>query len=179
MTRQSGTEPDERTERTRSLNREALARSDPFQLLIAEHELLRAQVRRTIRALRGLDEAAARQEAMRALHQMARQHMDREDHAVYPVCERLFGPYGAVSVMRTDHAAIEDGFQGLDMSALRGRRGEVAERVEGVAHRLDAHLAREERVLFPMMAALLSGTEMDRLARELRRTPTPRGNARR
>jgi hypothetical protein len=39
--------------------------------------------------------------------------------------------------------------------------------------RLEAsdHFGREERILFPMTAALLSGTETDTLARRLRAEP--------
>lgn len=90
--------------------------------------------------------------------------MAREDRALYPLCEQVFGPYGAVSVMRTDHASITASLVAISASTKRN----VATKVDRLARLLEGHLAREERVLFPMMAALLSGTEMDRLARELR-----------
>src|SRR3972149_1431382 len=69
------------------------ARSDPFQLLVAEHELLRAQLRRA--------QTGAHRADVQRLADAARTHMHRESRALHPTCERLFGgPDGAVAGMR-------------------------------------------------------------------------------
>jgi len=43
--------------------------------------------------------------------------------------------------------------------------------MESLAARLEDHFAREERVLFPLMAALLTGNDSGRLASLLRTSP--------
>ena len=137
------------------------ARSDPFQLLVAEHELLRAQLRRA--------QTGAHRADVQRLADAARTHMHRESRALHPMCERLFGgPDGAVAVMREDHDAMQAELRSLEHAATDGDRGDIMARLEAFAAHLEEHLAREERVLFPLMAALLSGTDAARLADRLR-----------
>ncbi len=125
---------------------------------------MRAQVRCAVQAADDVRGKAARPETVRILRSVAHKHLNREDAAVYPVCERLFGPTGAVSVMRADHAAIEERLASLGRSAAE----DAAQQLGNLEEVMEAHFAREERVLFPMMVALLSATETDRLARWLR-----------
>jgi iron-sulfur cluster repair protein YtfE (RIC family) len=99
-----------------------------------------------------------------ALCDGARMHMRREEATLFPVGERLFGPYGAVLVIRDDHAAIE-----AELSRPRPTAGRnLAAWLNALSVDLQAHLGREERVLFPMMEALMSGKEMESLAWQLR-----------
>ncbi len=156
------------TRRTESRSAEGPVRSDPFQILGAEHELLRAQIRRTIEA--ATTQSPTKSAAIATLDAAVRRHMTREDLALYPVCERLFGTTGAVSVLRTDHVAIEGTLAELTSPSAR-----LLDHLRGLARLLEDHLAREEHVLFPMTAALLSGVEMDRLAWQLRTGPAARG----
>ena len=123
-------------------------RSDPFELLVAEHDLLRDSLRRARRD-RGTLEAFER--AVRA-------HIERETRSLYPLCEQLFGGPDGDSALRT-------------VSRAAGRRAESAAHMESLAARLEDHFAREERVLFPLMAALLTGNDSGRLASLLRTSP--------
>jgi len=135
-------------------------RSDPFELLVAEHDLLRDSLRRARRD-RGTLEAFER--AVRA-------HIERETRSLYPLCEQLFGgPEGAVAVLRQDHDALDAELRTVSRAA--GRRAESAAHMESLAARLEDHFAREERVLFPLMAALLTGNDSGRLASLLRTSP--------
>jgi iron-sulfur cluster repair protein YtfE (RIC family) len=138
----------------------ATARSDPFDLLMAEHELLRDQIQRARRD-RG---------ALEALGPAIRAHIERENRSLYPLCERLFGgPDGAVAVLREDHEAIEEHLGTIGTSY--DQTGFTAS-IEAFALRLEDHLAREERVLFPLMAALLTGNDTRKLADLLRVLPS-------
>lgn len=135
----------------------------PFVLLASEHASLRTELRQTIRIAASQDARPSVRTAVQALRSTAERHMEEEDVILYPIAERLFGPHGAVLVLRQDHAAIR---------AMLNRAGPIhrnpAGLLENVAARMEEHLGREERVLFPMMAALLAEREMDRLARRLR-----------
>lgn len=139
---------------------------DVFQLLVQEHACLRAEMRRVLSAPRGSDERFRESRGWQRLAEAARHHMDREEAALFPECERLFGATGAVSVLRSDHATIR-----IRLRTSGRTKGDPTGTLEQLSVELDAHLAREERVLFPMMAALLSGTEANRLARCLHPGP--------
>jgi len=139
---------------------------NPFELLVSEHASLRAQLRRTIEAAAVPTGKARTRHAVQALSRAAKQHMREEEATLYPVGERLFGPYGAVFVLRNDHAAIEAKLSRSESTASRNLAGWL----ENLSAHLEAHLGREERVLFPMMTAIMSGKEMDRLAHRLRST---------
>lgn len=148
------------------------ARQDPFQLLVAEHALIHAQIRRTIAAIDGRAAERKGREGLRALHEMTRHHIAREEVGLYPLCERLLGSGGAISVLRMDHAAIRADLAGLDSAS----REELPLRLESSAARVEAHTAREERVLFPMISALLPGSELDALAWQMRSLPATHGD---
>ncbi len=143
-----------------------VARPDPFQILVAEHELVRARLRKAVELQAAEAPNRSLRNAVAALRASVQQHVAREDRALFPVCERLFGGReGAAAVLRDDHASIRRDLAGL----ARASRGDS---LYGVLDRLrvnlEEHFSREERVLFPLMAALLSGTEATALARRLR-----------
>jgi len=155
----AATGPGRRASRMRP-NR-APGRPDPFKTLEKEHASLRTE----IQALQGESgghpiEARA---ASRRLADFAARHFRREEKVLYPLCERLFGRDGAVSVMRGDHASIRKALKSIVASGGAPRVSDLDPLVE----LLEGHFGREERVLFPIMAALLSGTEMERLARSV------------
>ncbi len=145
-----------------------VARSDPFQILSAEHDLLRQGFARLLEAARLDDEGWACQRVSRNLLVSMKLHQRREDRALYPVCERLFGGKdGAASVLKEEHTAILAGLTGLvrpgDPAATRRRA-----QAEALRLLAEEHFGKEERILFPLTAALLSGTESTALARRLR-----------
>ncbi len=152
---------------------EAASTSDPFQLLAAEHALLRLQMARAILAARRGTDAPAAREAIVALANGLRTHQRREDLVMYPVCERLFnGPDGVAAVLRDDHVEIAQAVGGLRRHPPSGSAALAA--VLGDLHRLlEVHFVREERVLFPLMTAYLPGKESAELARRLRASPNP------
>lgn len=137
----------------------------PFEILEIEHERLRVEIGRAVIA--AADEPSSVRDAVLRLRTLARRHAAREERVLYPVIERLFGPHGAVAVMRADHIAIDAALSAM----TRWRREGSAAPFERFVHPLEMHLGREERVLFPIMASLLSGAETNRLARQLRTNP--------
>ncbi len=154
---------------------EPVSRSDPFSILAAEHALVRQQFARAIVAVGDAADPAAARAALAALSTSLQVHQEREDRVLYPVCERLFGGRrGATSVLREDHAALSERLLALTReSTALGRVSRL--RLDVLRNEVDDHFGREERVLFPMTAARLSGTESSDLARRLR---APRPGAR-
>ena len=147
---------------------EAGSRSDPFNILVAEHALLRLQFARALAAARDNGHASSIRRSLETLSESLRRHQRREDLVLYPVCERLFGgKRGAASVLRDDHLALVKQLEVLDReSAMRGRVSLL--RLDVLRMEAEDHFSKEERVLFPMTAALLSGTESSDLARRLK-----------
>ena len=146
---------------------EAISRPDPFQILVAEHALLRQDMERALEAATNRGTSPGMDRRLEALADRFRLHTRREDRVVVPVCERLFGGKdGAAAVMRADHGVIIKDLESLGREGMPagGRRG----RVSRLKTHMEAHFAREEHVLFPLMAALLSNPEAAALARRLR-----------
>ncbi len=151
---------------------EASSSRDPFQVLAAEHALIRLQLARAIDAARSGEDGASARAAIASLADGFRLHQRREDLVMYPVCERLFGgPEGVASVLRDDHAEIEQLLSTL--ADGRGSSGLAAgAALEDLRRLCEVHFVREERVLFPLMTAYLAGKESAELARRLRAQPT-------
>ncbi len=148
------------------------AQPDPFQFLVAEHALLRRDVARELLAsgTRPLSKRSA--DGFDSLAARFRLHTDREDDVLAPICERLFGGReGAAAVMRTDHEELRKALESLPRGARTSERRR--EKLEALRSRLESHFAKEERVLFPLMAALLSSREAASLARRLRVLAVP------
>ena len=145
--------------------------SDPFQVLLGEHAVLRLQVGRALEAGgRGAGRAGTRA-ALGALADGFRAHQRREDSLVFPVCERILGGKdGVVAVLRRDHAAIRAALDDLLRQSLR-RRAVPADLIEDLHTLLESHLVREERVLFLFLTAELDGRQATTLARRLRCAP--------
>lgn len=152
---------------------EAASPSDPFSILIAEHALLRQRLVRAEAAVSDQSDDSAVRHALGALSESLGIHQRREDVALYPLCESLFGgKRGAAAVLRDDHEAI-----GRQVGALLREsedRGRVSSpHLDRLREAVDAHFGKEERILFPLTAALLSGTESSALTRRLRDASFP------
>jgi iron-sulfur cluster repair protein YtfE (RIC family) len=147
---------------------EAASRLDPFQVLTAEHALLRLELSRALDAAKADPQGAETRRAIDLLVSGLRRHQKREDQVMYPVCERLFGGKdGPASALRRDHAAIAQVFDDLTVDSKRSGPSPKAS-LEELHQRLEAHFVKEERVLFPLMTAHLEGREAADLARRLR-----------
>lgn len=143
---------------------------DPFELLTAEHERIRGRIRNAVSVAR-VPGPSHGVELGRLLADL-RRHLRREEEALYPVCERLFGGQeGAVAVLRRDHAAIERDAASLDRLQAGGPRSKHRQRLERLGRRVEAHLTQEEHVLFPLTAARMSEAEAAHLLQRLRRRP--------
>ena len=147
---------------------EAASRLDPFQVLTAEHALLRLELSRAIDAADIDPQGSEARQAVGLLRNGFRLHQRREDLVMVPACERLFGAKdGPASALRDDHAAIAHAFEELvDQAGRPGPAPKAA--LADLQRRLEAHFVKEERVLFPLMAAHLEGREAADLARRLR-----------
>lgn len=146
---------------------EPVSRSDPFSFLAAEHALLRQQFARALVSLEAGADPADVRAALATLESSLCAHQDREDVALYPMCERLFGEGGAASVLRSDHAAIARQLEILGRES-KGTGRVLRLRLNILRTVVDEHFGKEERVLFPLTAARLSGSERSTLARRLR-----------
>ncbi len=124
--------------------------------------------------VQGLESPVGRSGSVVALESLAHAlavHLRGEDEVVYPVCERLFGgTAGAASVLHHDHESLRERIDAL-MAERSGTAPLSRARLEMLRLEASDHFGREERILFPMTAALLSGTETDALARRLRTAP--------
>ncbi len=149
---------------------EAGSSPDPFQVLAAEHALIRLHLARAIEAARLPEDGGGTQKALAVLADSFRLHERREDLVLYPICEQLFGGReSVVAVLRQDHHAIR---QMLQRTVDPTRSASVpSETLDELGRLLEGHFAKEERVLFPLMTAHLPGRESARLARRLRATP--------
>lgn len=147
---------------------EAPSSPGPFQVLTAEHALIRLHLSRALEAARRDPEGDEARRALVALFDGVRLHQRREDEVMYPLCERLFdGKDGAACVLRDEHAGIRRAFDGL--AAESARHGPITEgALEDLRGLLEHHFVREERVLFPFITAHLQGREAANLARRLR-----------
>lgn len=146
-------------------------RPDPFQLLVAEHAMFRRDLERAGLAADAPGASRRSEGLLGPLTSRFQLHTEREDEVLAPICERLFGGKdGAAAVMREDHAGIKEALRAVDRARdARDRR----EGIERLSARMEAHFAREEHVLFPLMAAFLSNGEATALARQLRRVSLP------
>ena len=146
------------------------SRLEPFQVLTAEHALLRLQLSRALDAARHDPLGSSARKSLALLYDGFRLHQRREDLVMVPACERLFGGKdGAASVLREDHMAIREAFA-TAMAGPVGLAPVALQALENLRALLEAHFAREERVLFPLMTAHLAGREASDLARRLRTT---------
>lgn len=147
---------------------EAASAVEPFQVLTAEHALIRLHLNRALEAARRAPGGPEARRTLVVLLDGVQVHQRREDRVMYPLCERLFGGKdGAASVLRDEHAAIRRAFDALLPGATRPGPVSAAD-LEDLRRLLEAHFVREERVLFPLMAAHLEGREAADLARRLR-----------
>ena len=182
---------------------------DPIERLLAEHREIRAEIEKLKRAVRDLSQRGedAMAEAKPPLAAVARMmgstllaHARKEDDALFPVMERIFGEGGSpTGVMReehreirsraelfrktlrelneVEHPAIVDG--GARLAALATGAAAAAELIEigeSLVELLESHFAKEEDILFPMARGILEArdlSEVNRRMDEIESAPNP------
>ncbi len=174
--------------------------ADPIERLLIEHRSIMRQVAELREAVRrlGAEGPAGLPEALPALRGTVRMierellaHARREDEALFPALERVFGTAGTpTAVMRHEHAAIHaeaERFRatlrqleevehpaivraGSELAGLAAAGGDAAAlRATGAAivQLLDQHFAKEEEILFPMAREILEPEDLAEVARRM------------
>lgn len=149
-----------------------MTQTNPFELLVAEHGILRRHLGRALVMAQDSRSAAERRKALESFLAALRVHIRREEKALFPLCERLLGgPDSAISVLQEDHEAV--GILAASLAREADARGHVdVDRLEELAHRLEGHFVREEKVLFPVAETRMTAAEAMFLARRLRAEPS-------
>ena len=141
--------------------------TNPFELLATEHELLRRQLGRALTSAGAPARKAPEPPPIDALVDALRIHFRREERALFPLCERIFGgPESAVGVLHDEHVAIDDALGPIARGSLGPK--ETSRALEEVVGLLERHLAREEKVLFPLAQSRMTQAEAGFLAKRLR-----------
>jgi regulator of cell morphogenesis and NO signaling len=165
---------------------------DPIALLLEEHAAIMAEVaplRRAVADLKRRGEAAlpGARAALAAVGEMMGTrllaHARREDEALFPALEQVFGGSGPTAVMRlehqaetfrrtlreleeVEHPAIVAGGEALrTMVAAGASAGALRATGAEIIRLLDLHFAKEEDILFPMARQLLSRQALEEVAR--------------
>lgn len=170
---------------------------DPIDRLLGEHQEIMAQIdglRGAVRALESRGEAAvpeARPALASAGRMMATQlvaHARREDEALFPALENVFGSgSGPTAVMRMEHRAIHaqaelfratlreleqvehpaivaGGAELLALAAEGGGAAKLRDAARRIIELLDLHFGKEEEILFPMAREVLSSADLAAIA---------------
>lgn len=173
---------------------------DPIELLLDDHREIMAQVEPLRRAVSDLDARgeAAVAGALPALqavgHMMATRllrHAQKEDEALFPALEAVFGSGGGPTVVmrqehrdiharaerfretlreleEVEHPAIVEGGASLRRLATGGASAaDLRATSMEVIRLLDAHFAKEEDILFPMARQVLSDEALAEVARKM------------
>ena len=102
-------------------------------------------------------------------------HFTIEEEALFPLLARhLSQEQGPLAVMHAEHAAFRELLAGLTRDLRAGSRDGQRAHAAELVQLLRAHIAKEDHVLFPMAARLLSPTEqgeVDRRAAALATSP--------
>lgn len=173
---------------------------DPIDQLLQEHRDIMIEVealRRAVEDLRRRGDAAL-PTALPALQSVGRmmatrllRHASKEDEALFPALEHVFGTLDApTAVMRQEHREIHDHARlfrdtlrelnevehpaivagGATLRELSERGASAAALAEvgaEIVSLLDLHFGKEEDVLFPMARAMLSEDAMAEVARRM------------
>jgi iron-sulfur cluster repair protein YtfE (RIC family) len=166
---------------------------DPIDRLLEEHRGIMRQVeelRRGLRALRERGDGALPevrpllQGTMRMLEGELLAHARREEEALFPALERVFGAEGTpTAVMRQEHRDIHaqaDRFRATlrqlnevehpaivagsaRLAAVPGGlpAAELAAIASDLVRLLDDHFAKEEEILFPMAREILAPEDLE------------------
>jgi hemerythrin-like domain-containing protein len=103
------------------------------------------------------------------------QHFTLEEQALFPLLAgHLSSEHGPLAVMHAEHATFRELLASLTIALRAGNRDAQRRHAAELIELLRAHIAKEDHVLFPMAARLLSAAEqgeVDRRAAALGASP--------
>lgn len=93
-------------------------------------------------------------------------HFAIEEQALFPLLAGYLGEEeGPLAVMNAEHAAFRELVTGLSTALRSGNREAQRAHAAELVQLLRAHIAKEDQILFPMAARLLSPAEQDEVNR--------------
>ena len=114
---------------------------------------------------------------VRYLEREVLDHFIVEEQALFPVLERhLNRAQGPLAVMDAEHATVRELMEDLAAALRSGDVGQQQHRTYEIISLLRDHIAKEDHVLFPMAAQLLSAeerAEVDSRAAAIRPSAAP------
>lgn len=162
--------------------------SNPIRALTQDHEEVQKKLPLLRAGARGLREGGT-PEALTAVSQVIqfldtelRVHMRLEEEALFPVLERHIGREGGpIGVMLAEHQELWDQVAQLQQAVAELKQGggasasEKASRLaSSIAGLLDAHIPKENMILFPLAERVLTPAEMAEVARRGEAVVSPR-----
>ncbi|MBP1684670.1 MAG: hemerythrin [Deltaproteobacteria bacterium] len=88
------------------------------------------------------------------------EHFVLEEQALFPILERHIGrTHGPLAVMDMEHATFRELLEGLTAGLGSDDTAQAQRRTHAIIDLLRDHIAKEDNVLFPMAARVLSGEE--------------------
>ena len=128
-----------------------------LKALLGEHAVFYAQFSHLERTLPGMEEAGLIRAQGALLAAGLASHAALENELLFDLLEARQGQMGPVTVMRMEHQQIETQLQAL---AAEGAAAPARERLLDVLRQARDHFAKEEQVLFPMAANILTQAEL-------------------
>ena len=131
-----------------------------LDLLGSQHQDVLARLDEMERALGGGESVALAPFASYLVQEVAH-HFEIEEQALFPLLGRhLSSEQGPLAVMNAEHASFRELLQRLRDGLDSGRAEQAQECARDIIDLLRAHIVKEDHVLFPMAARLLSPEEL-------------------
>ncbi len=155
---------------------------DPIKLFMEQHQEGLAQLEIMGRAARVLKEKGFSPEVALAIIRAkdfiateVKLHNQMEEEALFPLLEQVVGPGGPVAVMLMEHRQLWEGLDALTLQLADLRDSPekqnlilaVADSADFVINLLTNHIAKEDRVLYPMAQQVLRREAMQEVARRM------------
>lgn len=173
---------------------------DPIDRLLEEHRDIMAQVEPLRRAVKALEERGedAVAEALPSLEAVGRmmatqllRHAQKEDEALFPALEAVFGRVGTPTEMmrlehreiharaeifrrtlhelnEVEHPAIVAGGERLrGLTAVGASARQLRDTGAEIVQLLDLHFGKEEDILFPMARQILDSAALEKVGRKM------------
>jgi len=130
-----------------------------IELLTAQHQDVLAHLA-TVEATLTTADALNLADFVTYLENEVAGHFALEEHALFPALARhLSTDHGPLAVMHAEHASFRQLLAGLAAAMRAGDGAAQQAHAAELIQLLRAHIAKEDHVLFPMAARLLSAAE--------------------
>jgi len=148
-----------------------------LDLLGGQHQDVLTRLDEVERAL-GAGENAALAPFASYLAQEVAHHFEIEEQALFPLLAGHIGSeQGPLAVMNAEHASFRELLRQLSDDLDSGRPGQAQQYAREIVDLLRGHIAKEDQVLFPMAARLLSPEELQEVdARAAALGPAPQSS---